>query len=298
MPAALKSLIQWLVYAGLVLFAGGLILLGKADTLLVERIRLQVSDPVVPLLDVLSRPADLAADGLEWVRRWVDVAEDNEKLRREREELMRWQAMAKRLEAENAGLRRLLDHVPDPAATYRSARVVADSSGMFAKSVMINAGSLDGIDKGQIVLNGAGLVGRVVGVSPRAGRVLLLTDLNSRVPVFVGASRLRAVLAGDNSNQPKLIHLVPGEEVAVGDDVITSGIAGGFPPGVAIGVVAEVDDRRISVALNADAGRLEYVRVADYSMNVPASGHASAVDSRLGDGPAAAGNSGPRSDPR
>jgi rod shape-determining protein MreC len=298
MPAALKSLVQWLMYSVLVLSAGGLILLGKADTLLIERIRLQVSDTVVPILDVLSIPGDVAVRGLDWARHRVDLAEENDRLRRERDELMRWQAMAKRLEAENAGLQRLLNHVPDPAATYRSARVIADSSGVFAQSVMINAGSLDGIDKGQIVLDGSGLVGRVVGVSPRAGRVLLLTDLNSRVPVFVGPSRFRAVLAGDNSNQPKLIHVVPGAAIAVGDAVMTSGIAGGFPPGLAVGVVVEVDDRRISVASSADAGRLEYVRVVDYGSIVPPADRPNSLDDRHSGGSALAGKPVQRADAR
>ena len=276
----LKSLVHWLVYTGLVLLAGGLILLGKADALLIERFRLQVSDAIVPILDVLSRPADVAADGLEWARHWVDVAEENEQLRRERDELKRWQAAATRLEAENAGLRRLLNHVPDPAATYRSARVVADPSGMFARSVMINAGSLDGIEKGQIVLDGSGLIGRVAGASPRSGRVLLLTDLNSRVPVFVGAARYRAVLAGDNTDRPKLIHVAPGDGIAVGDEVVTSGVAGSFPAGLAIGVVSEVEDRRISVAPSGDPEHLEFVRIADFGTATPLAHHAGMTDDR------------------
>lgn len=281
--SALKSLVHWLMYAGLVLLAGGLILLGKADALLVERFRLQVSDAVVPLLDVLSRPADIAADGLEWTRHWIDVGEENEQLRRERDDLKRWQAVAKRLEAENAGLRRLLNHVPDPAATYRSARIVADSSGVFARSVMINAGSLDGIEKGQIVLDGSGLIGRVVGVSPRSGRVLLLTDLNSRVPVFVGTARYRAVLAGDNTERPKLIHVAPGDRIAAGDEVVTSGVAGSFPPGVAIGVVSEAADRRFSVTPNVDPGRLEFVRVADFGPPAPMANRDGANEDRGGE---------------
>ncbi|HYN38544.1 MAG TPA: rod shape-determining protein MreC, partial [Rhodospirillales bacterium] len=298
MPAALKSFVQWLVYAVLVVFAGGLILLGKADAVLVERVRLQVSDSIVPILDALSRPADVAADGLDWTRRWIDVAGDNERLRRERDELLRWQTAAKRLEAENAGLRQLLNYVPEPPATYRSARVVADSSGVFAQSVTINAGSAAGIDKGQIVLDGAGLVGRVVGVSPRAGRVLLLTDLNSRVPVFVGPSRIRAVLAGDNTHRPKLIHVVPGETINAGDDVVTSGIAGGFPPGLAVGVVVDVADRRISVAPSADNDRLEYVRVADFGTVAAPPGRPDAPEQRRGDTPPAAGKPVQRADAR
>lgn len=264
MLPTLKSFAHWLVYGGLVVVAAGLILLGKADAVLVERFRMQVSDPVAPLLDVLSRPVDVAADGLDRARRWIDVAGENDRLRSEREELLRWRAAAKHLEAENAGLRRLLGYVPEPDATYRSARVIGDSTGVFAQSVMISAGSLAGVDKGQVVLDGTGLVGRIVGVSARAGRVLLLTDINSRVPVFVGKARIRAVLAGDNTERPKLIHVVPGETISPGDDVVTSGIAGGFPPGLPVGTVAEVDDRRVSVALNVDRDRLEYVRIADF----------------------------------
>ena len=63
MLPALRSFAHWLVYAGLIVVAGGLILLGKADAVLVERFRMQVSDPIAPLFDVLSRPADVAADG-------------------------------------------------------------------------------------------------------------------------------------------------------------------------------------------------------------------------------------------
>lgn len=266
MPPGLKSVAQWLVYAGIVIVAGGLILLGKADAVLVERVRMQLSDPLAPVLNALSRPADIAADGLERARGWVGMAEENARLRRERDDLLRWHAAAKHLEAENAELRRLLNYVPEPDASFRSARIIADSSGVFAQSVMVNAGSLAGIAKGQIVLDGAGIVGRIVGVSARAGRVLLLTDLNSRVPVFVGPGRHRAVLAGDNSETPKLIHVVPGETIAVGDAVVTSGIAGGFPPGLPVGVVAAADDRRIAVALTSDRDRLEYVRIADFGI--------------------------------
>ncbi len=283
MPPGLKSIAHWLVYAGLIMFAGGLILLGKADAVLVERLRMQVSDPLAPVLNALARPADFAADGLDRVRGWVGVTEENERLRRERDDLLLWRAAAKHLEAENAGLRRLLNYVPDPEASYRSARIIADSSGVFAQSVMVNAGTLAGVAEGQIVLDGAGVVGRIVGVSGRAGRVLLLTDLNSRVPVFVGPERHRAVLAGDNSETPKLIHVVPGETIKVGDDVVTSGIAGGFPPGLPVGIVVTVDDRHITVALNTDRDRLEYVRIADFGIatgDVPLPGRSPAAASR------------------
>ena len=264
LPAAIKSFVQSLVYTGLVLLAGGAMLLGKADTVLIERVRLQANDAVTPILELLSEPVNTLSSGLEQLQHWSRLKEENARLREERDRLLRWQAVAVRLDAENASLRQLLAYVPEPKATYRTARVVADPTGAFAHTLLLNAGVQAGVHKGQIVLSGEGLVGRVVGASDLAARVLLLTDMNSRVPVAVGEGRERAILAGDNSDRPKLVHVVPGSDIEPGDAVVTSGVAGGFPPGLPVGVVESVDDNRISVRPYADRSRLEYLRAVDY----------------------------------
>jgi rod shape-determining protein MreC len=161
----------------------------------------------------------------------------------------------------------LLNFVPEPEASFISARVVADSTGAFAQSLLLNVGSFAGVGKDQLVLTGEGLVGRIIGVSQRASRVLLITDISSKIPVFVGPSRVRAVLAGDNTGRPKLTRIVGGEVIKPGDQVVTSGIAGVFPPGLPVGVVDQVDEARISVSPNVERDRLEYVRVVDYGID-------------------------------
>lgn len=269
MPAAIKSFLQYLIYAGLFVFAAGAMLLGKVDTVLAEKLRLQISDALVPVLDVLAQPAHAVADGIAHLQRWADLAGENARLREDRERLLRWQAVAQRLDAENAELRRLLRYVPEPQAKFVSARVVADASGAFAHSLLLNVGRLAGVQKDQLVLTGEGLVGRIVGVSERAARVLLITDISSRIPVFVGRSRIKAVLAGDNSDRPILSHVITGETVEPGDQVVTSGIAGVFPPGLPIGIVEAVGAGRISVTPNVARERLEYVRVLDYGIETP-----------------------------
>lgn len=266
MLAAFKSLLRWLAYAGLIGLAGGLMLLGKADILLVERLSLRVNDAAIPVLELLSRPVDAVAGGLARLSAWTTLAEENARLREDRDRLMRWQAVARRLEAENGELRRLINLAPEPEARVVSARVLADSTGAFAHSLLLNAGRFAGVEKDHLVLTGEGLAGRIVAVSQRAARVLLITDIGSRIPVVVGPARVRAVLAGDNTDRPRLVHVAPGESIVPGDQVDTSGIAGVFPSGLPIGTVDTAENLVFTVRLHVERSRLEYVRVVDYGI--------------------------------
>jgi rod shape-determining protein MreC len=200
------------------------------------------------------------------IQTWVWLLEENAQLKQERERLLQWQAVARRLEWENRNLRQLLNFVPDPQSRAVGARVVANASNAFAHSVVVNAGTSDGVDRGHVVVTGEGLAGRVVAVSPRSALVLLTTDLNSRVPVLVGAERVRAILAGDNSEQPRLTHLLQDGAIREGDTVVTSGLAGGFPPGLMVGVVADAGGPTLRVQPFVDRSRLEFVRVIDYQL--------------------------------
>ena len=266
MVGAIRVIAHRFAYVGLVLTAGGLMMLGKADAVLMERLRVQVSEAVAPILQILSQPVDAVAMVAEQVQDWIALHDENARLQQDRDRLLQWQSVARHLEAENARLRQLLNFVPEPDARFVTARVIADSGGAFAHSLLLSAGTNSGVGKGQAVVTGEGLVGRIAGVGERAARVLLITDLNSRVPVLVGASRTRAILAGDNSNRPKLVYLKPDDEVLPGDPVITSGHAGAFPPGLAVGAVATVNDGDIRVAPFVERDRLEYVRVVDYGL--------------------------------
>lgn len=267
MTALIKAFAQWLMYGGLIVAAIAILLLGKADRDAVEDLRLQVSGAVAPILEVLGSPVDAVAKGLETIDQWRAVGRENARLRAENSQLQQWQALAEQLESENIELKQLLNYVPDPSAHFVTARVVADHGGAFAESLLINAGSQHSVARGQVVTNNEGLVGRVIGVAPRAARVLLLTDLNSRVPVFVGHARVRAILAGDNTDRPKLIHIEPGSPITAGDRVVTSAITRSFPPGLPVGVVAETDGLEISVAPLFERSRLEYVRVVAYALS-------------------------------
>jgi rod shape-determining protein MreC len=201
------------------------------------------------------------------VRELVNLRAENAQLRKERDRLLQWEAAGRRLEAENQALQRLLRFIPHEARGFISARVIADTGGAFAHSLVLNAGSDDDVRRGQAVVSGDGLVGRVVGVGARSSRILLLTDLNSRIPVVTEQSRVRAVLAGNNTSRPVLDHLPPNDTVTVGERVVTSGHGGVFPPGLPVGVIVSVSDSGTVVQPLVATDRLEYVRVVDYGLD-------------------------------
>lgn len=262
----MRGVAQRFAYVGLVGAAFALMLLGKIDTVLVERVRAGVVDALAPIMDVASQPLDAIRQGIDEGQALLNVRAENARLRDQNRQLLRWQAAARKLEDENRQLRSLLHVKGQRAASFITARVIADTGGTFAHSLILNAGSSDGVRKGEAVMTGAGLVGRVQETGRRSARILLLTDLNSRIPVQVESTRTRAILAGNNTDRPRLIDLPPGSVVSPGERIVTSGDAGAFPPGLAVGTIASVSDNSIAVQPFVDRSRLEYVSVLDYGL--------------------------------
>lgn len=266
LAAPLRALAQRFSFLLLVFAAIALMMVGKVDTVLVDGLRVRVTDAFAPILDAISRPAATAAHFVESLHEIVNLRGENERLRQENAALLQWQQAAQRLDAENRSLRSLLNYKPELAASYITARVVADPGGAFVRTVVVTAGRRDGVRPGQAAVSGRGLMGRVVQAGEWSSRVLLITDLNSRIPVVIEPSRQRAVMGGDNSGTPRLLYL-PGDTVpAVGDRVVTSGHGGMFPPGLPVGLVAEVGESAIRVQPFVDPGRVEHVQLVNFGL--------------------------------
>jgi rod shape-determining protein MreC len=259
----------WASRFALLLLVGaafGLMLIGRTNSFIVEETRTAVTDMVTPILDAVSQPVETFSGVIDQAEALANLRAENVALKEQNQRLLQWQAVARRLEAENAALRSLNRMVAEPAMSYITARVVGDPGGAFVRTVLINAGERNGVEKGQAAVTADGLAGRIAEVGKRSARVLLLTDINSRVPVVVGEARDRAVLAGDNTNAPELLYLGPTAKVQTGDRVTTSGHGGVFPPGLPIGVVTGVGEKGIRVKPFVDWAHLEYLRIVDYEM--------------------------------
>ncbi len=262
----LKAWAPRFVFVLLVGVAFALMLLGRSDAVLVERARTAVADMVSPILDIISRPVDSVGDAISTAEELANLRAQNAALKENNERLLSWQGVARRLESENAALRNLSNLVPDPELRYVSARVIGDPGGTFVRAVLVNAGSRHGVVKGQAAVNGEGLAGRIAEVGSRSARVLLVTDMNSRIPVLVGEGRDRAILGGDNSDLANLLYLGPTAQVRPGDRVVTSGHGGVFPPGIAVGFVTEAGESGARVQPFVDWDHMEYLRLVDYEL--------------------------------
>ncbi|WP_052065866.1 rod shape-determining protein MreC [Thalassospira australica] len=263
----LRTALHRFAFILLILSAFGLMLLGKADTVLIERIRAASADLVSPVMNIVSRPAASINEITDKIYNLANLYEENERLRRENQQLLAWQQAARNLSYENERLRDLASYTSPPALNLVTSRVIADMGGAYAHNVMISAGSRDGVSKGQAVLSDEGLVGRVAEAGYQASRVLLITDINSRVPVVIESSRDRAFLSGDNTNRPLLTFLTADASVAPGDRVLTSGDGGAFPSGIPIGIVSSVSENAVRVSPMFRRHQLEYLRVANYGLH-------------------------------
>ena len=141
------------------------------------------------------------------------------------------------------------------------AHTLLDARGPFNRTRLCDAGSELGVMEGNPAVAARGLVGRVSGVSRGVCRILLLSDVQSRVPVMLPRTNGRAILMGDGGPNPALGYLRTHDGVREGDRVMTSGDGGVIPRGLPVGAVVRGLDGSWRVALDADQGGLDDVRI-------------------------------------
>jgi rod shape-determining protein MreC len=198
----------------------------------------------------------------------VNLRQENEALRellgrQERQivELAEFKAAQGRLTS-LLGLREAYPHL-----IMKPAHILAWDPGPWARSVIISLGALDGVLTDQAVIHDRGVVGRVIETAPHYARVLLATDFTSSIDAFVQRSRAVGLLSGGGSGPLLLKYVRKDEDVRPGDQIVTSGLDGFFPRGLALGAVSRVNRQSAGMFMEVEArsqvtfDRLEEVMV-------------------------------------
>ncbi|MGD9639452.1 MAG: rod shape-determining protein MreC [Alphaproteobacteria bacterium] len=251
----------------LVLICFAFMLLGKADVIIVDQTKVIAMEILTPVIKVVSIPVMKVADFFDNIAELAKIRKENAVLRKENLNLLKWQSAAHYLKFENERLAKLLKYKPLPNASYVAARVIAEKSGSYAKSLIAYVQSPEELTKGQAVVTEKGLVGRVDLKGKNSIRVLLITDINSRIPIITEETRTKAILAGNNTNYPQLTSIYENSEVKIGERVVTSDITGAFPAGIPVGVVVgATDDGLLKVKPFVDFSRLEYISIVVFNL--------------------------------
>lgn len=243
----------------------GLVLIGKVDSMIADRARMSIGDVLAPIYDAMSIPVAQVHLFVDDVASLWSLHEENEKLRLENDRLRQWQSVALALESENQRLKANLNWIPGPPASYVTARLVGDAGGVYARTALVSLGPNHFVRKGMVALDERGVVGRVIDVGSRAARLLLITDINSRIPVLLEHSHNHAIMVGTNSPRPRLMYWTEGAPQE-GERVVTSGEGGALPPDLPLGTVRYSADHVPEIVPDALLDRLEIVRIVDFDL--------------------------------
>jgi rod shape-determining protein MreC len=203
-------------------------------------------------------------------RDYVDlrtVREENERLQLQATTLKRRLEQLQDQALETQRLERLLAMRQASQAEFLTARVMGKDATNWFKTILLDRGSLEGIRRNQPALAPDGLVGRVVEVTPTSARVQLLTDPVSAVGGLIQRTRVTGIVSGNLGAGARVRYLPLMADVAVGDEVVTSGMGGVFPKGILIGRITSVERKSGALFQEAtlqsavDLSRLEEVLI-------------------------------------
>jgi rod shape-determining protein MreC len=223
--------------------------------------REQFDGVIAPAGTVISAPVRWVGGGFRSVGDYFFAVRENRRLKQRVKELERWRDVAVALKDVNERYETLMRLRTQPEVPWVAAHVILDSRGPFSNARLANSGSENGVRVGHPVMSEHGIVGRIVGVTRGASRVLLLTDAQSRTPVMIDRTNGRAILTGDGGPNPRLEYLRGVDPVKQGDTILTSGDGGVFPRGLPVGTAVRGLDGVWRARLYSDRGPIDYVRI-------------------------------------
>ncbi|MDX1580282.1 MAG: rod shape-determining protein MreC [Alphaproteobacteria bacterium] len=267
----METLAQRVSFVTFLIIGLALFVFSKFNPQTTVQVQSFLTDAATPVLQAVGQPVEAGREGVGRLGDIIDSVNEMERLREQNERLQEWRLVALRLSEENERLRGILRVKDETDYPFVTARVISDPGGPFLRAVLVTAGRRDGVERRQPVMDERGLVGHTINVGAAAARVLLITDLNSRVPIVMEETGVRAVMEGDNSARPRIAFLPVEARIKEGERVLTSGDGGLFPPFVLIGRVVRTENGPPRIQPSADLARLGYVRIFDYSPPAPPS---------------------------
>jgi rod shape-determining protein MreC len=250
---------------GLIFFSILILTLEKFNFKAIDYLKISLKEIVYRSAFIVSAPENFIFKTYSNIESHFNIYKKYEDTKAELKELKAQKSIDPFVVAENKKLKKLVNnYFIDSNAII--AKVLIDKKSPFFRSVIINKGSKNYIKLGMVVLDNNYLVGKIVEVNYMTSRVLLLSDLNSKIPVIIEPGSIQSILSGTGKNHGVLQYLkenYPSENKSI---VYTSGSGGLFKPGIPIGVLnsLEIEDKSI-INFFSDFSQLEFVEIQSYN---------------------------------
>jgi len=244
----------------LVLLSIAFLFIEKIETKPLDYLRSFIKDVIYRSSLVVSYPSKGISYSFNSVKQHITLYNDYGELKKENQLLKNSINKSDFLELENNQLRKLIDDQTSSPSNLVSSKVMLDKQSPYLNSFVLNSGSNQEIKNGLAVLDGENFVGRIVDVNFFSSRVLLISDLNSKIPVVIEPSGSQAILSGHGNDPPTLEYLPENHSIEAGNKVYTSGKEGIFSAGLPIGEVKLGQDK-VYVSLFSDLNQINYVNI-------------------------------------
>ena len=248
---------------GLLFFSIILIVLSKFNFTAINYLKLGINEVVFRTSFIVSLPEKYISYSYHAIEEHIDLYKDYNLQKEELKKLTSEKYNVNFLEAENKRLKKVLEDISSSSEEI-IAKVIIDKQSPFLRSIIINKGSKNEIKKGMAVLSDSYLVGKVIEVNFMTSRVLLLSDLNSKIPVTIEPGGIQSILSG-NGVSDGVIQYRKDKVPINGEGVIyTSGTGGLLKSGIPIGKIKHNENKN-NVDFFVDFSQLRFVRILSYS---------------------------------
>ena len=207
-----------------------------------ESTRSVLSALVQPLQRLATLPAELWHAGGDFLTTQDTLVNDNEQLREQHVKDEARLQQLRMLDAENAQLRKLLDVQQRSDYRMQLAEIVYVARDVFKRKLFVDKGSAANVRPGQIVMDDNGIIGQVTRVYPLLSEITLVTDKDHAVPVQIMRNGLRAIVFGAGDTGDLSLRYMPvNSDIQKGDELVTSGIDGTYPPGIPVARISRIE---------------------------------------------------------
>ena len=255
------------IYIGLLVVTLLILFIGKADFNIVNRISIIISDLSSPAISSISNQTKIIGNSFNYLKNTASIRDENKHLLTENIRLKKFEILSKIYENENILLKNQLNLIPQNYNNFITVKAINAPGNIFSHSLLLNAGRKDGVQKGNAVLFNGVFIGQIIRVGENSSRILLISDVNSMIPVVVSNNRIPSILTGENLILPSLNFLPNNVKLKEGSVVQTSGHGGLLPSGLPIGTVVKNASEKYFVKPSIDLNLIDYVQILLWQAN-------------------------------